>query len=71
MTTDDGVVNDRLHGANAKAAIARYIAWVESHKDGVFESAEAAGARRQIVNDHINAIRQRIEKAKRVVVYMM
>jgi hypothetical protein len=71
MTTDDGVVHDRLRGKKAKAAIARYIAWVEGHKDGVFESAEDADENRQVVDDHINAIKSRLEKAKQVVVYMM
>jgi len=71
MTTDNGVIQDSLRGEKAKAAISRYFLWVESFKDGVFESTKAADERWQLVNDHINAIKSLIGKAKRVVVYRM
>jgi len=67
--TDDGEFNWELSGKKAKAAIARYLAWVESYADGVFESEEAARGRRQLVKDHINAVKTVIENAKHVFVY--
>jgi hypothetical protein len=69
MTTDDAELEFDLTGKKAKAAIARYFQWVESHKDGVFESSEAADLMRNIVKEHINMVKNVIAKAKRVYVY--
>jgi hypothetical protein len=69
MTCDDGIVYGALLNKKAKAAIARYIAWVESHTDGVFESEEDLLERKQFVQSHIDTVKKALERAKRISVY--
>jgi hypothetical protein len=58
-----------LSGKRARAAIARYIAWIESHTDGVFESEEDLLERKQLVQSHIDTVKKALERAKRIAVY--
>jgi hypothetical protein len=63
MTTDESEVKYSLTGKKAKAAISRYLEWINSH-DGVFQSDL-----REMVNEHVRMVRRAITKAKRVYVY--
>jgi len=69
LTSDDGVIHESLSGKKAKAAVARYITWVGSLADDVFESEEDMLERKQFVRDHINTVKRVLKKAKRVSVY--
>lgn len=74
MVTDDGQIgslyNGKLSGKKAIAAVRRYIAWVYSQANGVYESSETAHSIRCEIKKHSEDIIRKIEKSKTVEVWI-